>query len=58
MDDLKIRQPEDSTKINSSQEWETEYWCKKLGCSEPELQDAIDKVGVSVEDVKRYIEKN
>ncbi|MFL6650273.1 MAG: DUF3606 domain-containing protein, partial [Sulfurifustaceae bacterium] len=30
-DDLKIKQPQDPTKINVHESWEVNYWCKKFG---------------------------
>ena len=34
MDNLKRKVPEDPKKINKNQQWEIEYWAKKLGISE------------------------
>lgn len=55
MDNLKRIQPEDPTKINVNQDWEVEYWCNKLHCTESQLRDAVEAVGTSVEAVKDYL---
>jgi hypothetical protein len=56
-DNLKIREPEDRTKINIHEAWEVEYWSKKFGVSAAKLKEAVQKVGVSVEKVKAYLSK-
>jgi len=56
-DDLTRRVPEDSKRININQEWEIEYWCKKLGCTRAQLIAAVNKVGPMVEDVKKELNK-
>ena len=54
-DDLKRRRPEDPSRINLGQEWEVAHWCKRLGCTEEELIDAVGEVGTSVRKVKEYL---
>jgi len=54
-DDLDIKQPEDPTKINVNQQWEIDYWTGKFGVTEKELKDAVEKVGVMVDDVKEEL---
>ena len=56
-DDLKRRQPEDPQRININQDWEVDYWSKKLGCTKAELIAAVQKVGTMVEDVKKELNK-
>lgn len=56
-DNLKKRQPEDPKKINVNQEWEVTYWCNELKCTEKQLKDAVDSVGVKVDDVREYLSK-
>ena len=56
-DNLKIRRPEDPTKINVHESWELRYWTQALGVTERQLKDAVGVVGVSVSAVKRYLGK-
>lgn len=57
MDNLTIRRPEDTTKININQAWERRYWCDRFNCTEDQLKKAVDAVGPSVEAVKNYLRK-
>jgi Protein of unknown function (DUF3606) len=56
-DNLKIKQPEDPTKINIHETWEVNYWTDKFGISAGELIAAVRAVGVSVAAVKAYLNK-
>jgi hypothetical protein len=47
-DNLKIRQPQDPTKINLSEKWERDYWTKKFNVSEQELKQAVSDAGGSL----------
>lgn len=55
MDNLKIKQPQDGTKINIHERWELEYWSKKFGVSEIKLKQVVNVVGVSVAKVKEHL---
>lgn len=44
-DDLKIRQPQDSKRINVNESWEVRYWTQKLGVSEAQLKQAVKAIG-------------
>lgn len=57
MDNLKRRIPEDPTKINLNQQWEVEYWTKKLGISASKLRAIVAKVGIYVADVKKELSR-
>lgn len=57
MDNLKRRVPEDPTKINLNQQWEVEYWTKKLGISASQLRAIVAKVGIYVADVKKELSR-
>ncbi len=57
-DNLEIIQPEDSVKININQDWEVQSWCNKLNVSEKVLRDAVDAVGVMVDNVKEYLKQD
>lgn len=54
-DNLRKRAPEDQTRINVNQPHEVAYWCEKFKCTEEELREAVDAVGVSVKKVKQYL---
>ena len=54
-DDLKRIAPEDPNRINVTQAWEVQYWCKALGVTEEELLEAVEQAGSMVEDVKVYL---
>jgi len=54
-DNLKIRRPQDPTKINIHEPWEVEYWTKELGVSKERLIQAVQAVGVMVTAVKKHL---
>ena len=55
-DDLSKRGREDHIRINVHEDHERRYWCEKFDCSEVELRDAVDVVGVMVKDVAAHFE--
>ncbi|MGX1110560.1 MULTISPECIES: DUF3606 domain-containing protein [Bradyrhizobium] len=55
-DNLKKRGSPDSKTINMNEEWEKEYWKKKLDVSGQQLAGAIRAVGKSVAKVKKYLD--
>ena len=57
MDDLRIKEPLDGSRINLHEKYEVNYWCKKFGCTEKELQNAVHAVGVSAKKVQAYLRK-
>lgn len=54
-DNLKIREPEDRTKINVNEAWELEYWTKEFKVSADKLRAAVKAVGPSVAKVKVHL---
>ena len=54
-DDLRIRGPEDATRINVNQPYEVAYWCNKFKCTEEQLRQAVGAVGVLVRNVRQYL---
>lgn len=56
-DNLKKKRPQDIKRININEEWEVKYWCEELGCTKEELKKAVEKVGDSVEKVKKELKK-
>ena len=57
MDDLQIRKPLDSSRINLHEKYEVNYWCKKFNCTVAKLQEAVHAVGVSAAKVQVYLSK-
>jgi hypothetical protein len=51
-DNLKDRGPQDRQRIDIHEDWELRYWTKALGVTKEELTDAVEAVGVQVDDVK------
>jgi hypothetical protein len=47
----------DSDLINTSENYEVEYWSKKIGVSAEELKTAVKAVGNSVAAVEKYLKK-
>lgn len=39
-DNLKIKRPQGTTKINTHEEWELEYWSKKWGVIKDQIKQA------------------
>ena len=56
-DNLKIRWPQDPTKINIHESWEVDYWTKKWNITREQLINAVKRVGVMTKDVARYLGK-
>ena len=54
-DDLKRRGPQDRSWVNLNEEWEMKWWCAQFNCSEEELREAVNAVGVSAEAVRRAV---
>ncbi len=54
-DGLTKKHPQDSSKINLSQQWEIDCWTKTLHTTEAKLRIAVSKVGSYVSDVKEYL---
>jgi hypothetical protein len=41
--------------IDMKENYEVEYWTKKFGVSREELQEAVDAVGTSPDEVRKYL---
>lgn len=54
-DNLKIKRPLDTTKINIKQSWELQERSKSWRVSQEKIVQAVKKVGPLVSDVKRYL---
>ncbi len=57
VDNLRIRQPLDRTKINLSESWEVEYWTKKWSITAAQLTAAVKAAGVQTAAVAKYLNK-
>lgn len=56
-DDKSKRGAADRTRINVHEDYELQYWTKELGVSEEKLKEAIKKVGVMADDVRKHLGK-
>lgn len=56
-DNLKIKQPQDPTKINTHEEWELEYWSNKWGVTKEQIKQAVNIVGNGTEKVRQHLGK-
>ncbi len=56
-DDKSQRGPADASRINMGEDYEVQYWTKRFGVSRDELQDAVDRAGVSADAVARELGK-
>lgn len=56
-DDLKNRGYQDRARINVNEDHELRYWTKELAVSEAQLKEAVKAVGVSVEAVKKHLQR-
>lgn len=54
-DDKSNRGPADRDRINVNEDYEVRYWTKELGVSEDALREAVKRVGVMSEDVRREL---
>lgn len=51
-DDRSKRGPQDSSKINMSEDYEVQYWTGKFGVTKEQLAAAVKKVGSSAKAVE------
>ena len=56
-DDLTKRGPADQSRINVNEAWELKWWAQKFGVTEQQIRDAVKKVGVMADAVKRALGK-
>lgn len=55
MNDLKDFRPLDPGRVNTMDPIEMRYWCRELHCTEGELEEAVDKVGEHVAEVREAL---
>jgi hypothetical protein len=56
-DDKTKKGPQDASRINIHEPYEVEYWHQKFNVTPQQLRDAVSKVGVSVENVRKQLGK-
>jgi hypothetical protein len=54
-DDKSKRNRQDSSKVNTHEDYEVRYWCNKFHCSKEELSRAAKEVGSSAEKIGSYL---
>ena len=47
--------PLDPGRVEMLDQFERQYWCKVLRCSEAELTQAVDQVGAHVTELRDYL---
>jgi hypothetical protein len=57
MEDLTNFRPLDPGRVNLMDPVEMRYWCKELGCTEEELEDAVAKGGDHIAAVRAELEE-
>jgi methyl-accepting chemotaxis protein len=55
-DNLNLRRPQDSRRINVNQNYELNPWAKYFGVSEDELRRTVKTVGTSVDAVTNWFQ--
>ena len=48
---------QDRNRINTSEDYEVQYWTKTFGCTKEQLLAAVKKVGSMADDVKAELGK-
>jgi len=56
-DDLTNFQPLDPGRVNLMDRVEVRYWCRELGCTEQELEDAVAKGTDHIAAVRAQLEE-
>jgi hypothetical protein len=54
-DDKTMRSPQDSTRIALGEDYEVRYWTSKFDVSRERLEEAVEAVGHSADDVERHL---
>ncbi|WP_321301864.1 DUF3606 domain-containing protein [uncultured Sphaerochaeta sp.] len=54
-DDLKRKIPHDRSRVNLSQKYEIEYWCKEFGVSEKKLRNLVKQYGTSAAEIRKHL---
>lgn len=51
----KIKQPSDVTTVNTGEECEVNYWCRRFDCNKKELINAVKSVGNLSEKIELFL---
>jgi hypothetical protein len=54
-DDKSKSRPQDVERVSVPEDYELEYWSKKLGCNRDQLKAAVKKVGVMSKDIEKEL---
>ena len=57
-DDKTKTRPQDAQRVNLQEPYELRAWCRKFGCSEEQLKQAVNAVGVMATDVEAWLKNN
>jgi hypothetical protein len=55
MDNNYSNEGHDRDSINMKEYYDVEYWTSKFGINREKLQEAVDAVGISAEEVGKYL---
>lgn len=56
-DDKNKTGSQDRKRVNTSEDYEVDYWTQKFGCTPDELKAAVAKVGNMADDVESELSK-
>jgi hypothetical protein len=56
-DDRTKRGPQDSSRINITENYEVQYWTEKFGVSSEQLRNAVQRVGSLAADVEKALKE-
>lgn len=57
-DDKTKRGEPDRSTVNTSEDYEVQYWCKKFGCTREQLLAGVAAVGKKSSAVEEWLKKN
>jgi hypothetical protein len=57
-DNLNITGKQDDVRININQDYELEYWAKKMNVSKEKIKTAVAAVGTRVADIQNWLKNN
>lgn len=57
-DDKNNRGAQDRSRINTSEDYELDYWTQKFGVSRDRLREAVEAAGNSADAVEEYLKNN
>ncbi len=57
MSETRSPQPKDPNRVNITIDYEVQYWCAELRCTEAQLRDAVSKHGDSIEAIRLALKR-